>query len=509
MIRFLYVCLLFVSLLQSGCGGSPAMIEHIDDAAHARIGVMTGSTGEIIAKERLPEAEIKSFDDIMDAVAALNADQLDAIITGYPAAAHIASKNPTLHMLPEPLSHEDTAIALRKEDVVLHGQLDALITDLKKDGTLEDLKQRWFKTTPGDYERIDINPPVTGEILRIGVSATREPFNFVDKNGQITGHDGELARIIGARLERPIEFSNMKFMGLIPALQSGKVDIIVTGMTATEERKKLVSFTQPYFANAQTMLVRKAGVNGRAETGVSETSPSESGFLASLTQSFQSNIMYERRYLLILDGLKTTIMISILATLFGTLLGALVCYMRMSPRYILNLPARIYINILRGIPVLVLLMLIYYVVFASINISPLLVAVIAFGMNFGAYVAEIYRAGIQSIDRGQTEAGISMGLTKLQTFLYIILPQTIQRILPVYKGEFISLVKMTSIVGYIAVQDLTKASDIIRSRTFDAFFPLVMVAILYFLISWTLMLALEYLERRTNPQYRRRKDAQS
>ncbi len=219
--------------------------------------------------------------------------------------------------------------------------------------------------------------------------------------------------------------------------------------------------------------------------------------------------MYERRYLLILDGLKTTIMISILATLFGTLLGALVCYMRMSPRYILNLPARIYINILRGIPVLVLLMLIYYVVFASINISPLLVAVIAFGMNFGAYVAEIYRAGIQSIDRGQTEAGISMGLTKLQTFLYIILPQTIQRILPVYKGEFISLVKMTSIVGYIAVQDLTKASDIIRSRTFDAFFPLVMVAILYFLISWTLMLALEYLERRTNPQYRRRKDAQS
>lgn len=219
--------------------------------------------------------------------------------------------------------------------------------------------------------------------------------------------------------------------------------------------------------------------------------------------------MYERRYLLILDGLKTTIMISILATLFGTLLGALICYMRMSPRYILNLPARIYINILRGIPVLVLLMLIYYVVFASINISPLLVAVIAFGMNFGAYVAEIYRAGIQSIDRGQTEAGISMGLTKLQTFLYIILPQTIQRILPVYKGEFISLVKMTSIVGYIAVQDLTKASDIIRSRTFDAFFPLVMVAILYFLISWTLMLALEYLERRTNPQYRRRKDAQS
>ncbi len=209
--------------------------------------------------------------------------------------------------------------------------------------------------------------------------------------------------------------------------------------------------------------------------------------------------------MLIWDGLKTTVLISVLATLFGSLLGALICYMRMSPRLLLNLPARIYINVLRGMPVLVLLMLIFYVVFASVNISPVLVAVIAFGMNFGAYVAEIYRAGIQSIDRGQSEAGTSMGFTRLQTFLYIVLPQTIQRILPVYKGEFISLVKMTSIVGYIAVQDLTKASDIIRSRTFDAFFPLVMVAILYFLISWILMLALEYLERRTDPKQRRRK----
>ena len=146
-------------------------------------------------------------------------------------------------------------------------------------------------------------------------------------------------------------------------------------------------------------------------------------------------------------------------------------------------PARVYISILRGMPVLVLLMLIFYVVFASVDIDPLLVAIIAFGMNFAAYVSEIFRTGIEGVDRGQTEAGIAMGFCKVQTFLHVVLPQTVQRILPVYKGEFISLVKMTSIVGYIAVQDLTKASDIIRSRTFDAFFPLIMVALLYFLIS--------------------------
>ena len=152
---------------------------------------------------------------------------------------------------------------------------------------------------------------------------------------------------------------------------------------------------------------------------------------------------------------------------------------------------------------LVILMLIFYVVFGSVNINPILVATIAFGMNFGAYAAEIFRSGIEGIEKGQMEAGIAMGFNKLKTFIYVILPQTVRRILPIYKGEFISLVKMTSIVGYIAVQDLTKASDIIRSRTFDAFFPLIMIAILYFLISWVLMQALDYLEKITDPKYKR------
>ena len=222
-------------------------------------------------------------------------------------------------------------------------------------------------------------------------------------------------------------------------------------------------------------------------------------FLHKIAESFHSNIIHERRYLLILDGLKTTVIISVLATLFGTLLGGLVCFMRMSRTIILRVTSRLFIAILRGTPVLVVLMIVYYVVFAAVNIDPILVAVLAFGLNFAAYVSEMFRTGIEGIDKGQTEAGIAMGFSKVKTFLYIVLPQAVRRILPVYKGEMISLVKMTSIVGYIAVQDLTKASDIIRSRTFDAFFPLIMVAVLYFLISWSLMFSLGYVERRINP----------
>lgn len=228
----------------------------------------------------------------------------------------------------------------------------------------------------------------------------------------------------------------------------------------------------------------------------------KASFLSGVADSFRSNIIEQKRYLLILEGLKTTVVISVLATIAGTVLGGLICFMRMSRKKIFQIPARIYISVLRGTPVLVLLMIIFYVVFASVDIDPVFVAVIAFGLNFAAYVSEMYRSGIQSVDPGQTEAGIAMGFTRIQTFSYIVFPQAVRRILPVYKGEMISLVKMTSVVGYIAVQDLTKASDIIRSRTFDAFFPLIMVAVLYFLISWMLMFSLGYVESAINPKHK-------
>jgi polar amino acid transport system substrate-binding protein len=734
--------LALLAAVLSGCGEAKPGIEKVEDAKHARIGVMTGSTGEVYAKKNFPDADIKSFDDIMDAVAAVKSGQIDGIVTALSTAIQVCKTNKEFAYLEERLTNENTAIAIRKGEGRLLADLNRIISDLRNEGAFENMKRRWFKDDLSPYDEPDIKLPETGKPLRIGVAATREPFSFVDKDGRVTGHDGELARLIGQRLNRPIEFHNMKFMALIPALASGKIDMIVTGMTATDERRKSVDFTQSYFANAQVLLTRKSataavGTGGgglelrtqadladkrigvmvgtvydeyalekwpkadvqhyqastdlvlaldagkvdailydaeplrevlREQTalvrfgpplftlpmgvgfrkgnplrgefnrflteirsngvyddmttrwidhreyampeikvdhpsgtlvvgatggsmpfsgvqdgrmigfdielaqrfaaflgkeleisdmefggliaaaaagkvdliaasiyitdersreidfsnpyfdmeswavirkvdlaGENATAEPERSFLERVGDSFHANIIHEKRYLLLWDGLKVTVLISILATLFGTALGGVICFMRMSRSALLSVPAKIYISLLRGIPVLVLLMLIFYVVFASVNISPIIVAVIAFGMNFAAYVAEIYRSGIESVDRGQSEAGVAMGFTRVQAFTFIVMPQTIRRILPVYKGEVISMVKMTSIVGYIAVQDLTKASDIIRSRTFDAFFPLIMVAILYFLISWLLIQSLGYLERKTDPKYTRRK----
>lgn len=490
-LALLLVVLSLGLLSLAGCKEDTTMlIKTMSDAQQARIGVMTGTTSGQIVSQRLPEAQVQSFDSITDAFAALKSVQLDGVVIAYSTAVLMLRTNPDFVILDEKLSNENTAIAVRKGNEDLLRAVDQIISDLKAEGAFASMATRWFKTDPSPYEEIDIALPTTGTPLRVGVSATREPFSFMDRNGRIVGHDGDLARFIAQRLARPIEFQDMKFMALIPALQAGKIDLIVTGMFESAERRKFVNFTQPYYANSQVMVVKGAAISGSGE----------STFWGGLQQSIESNLLTESRYLLLWDGLKTTFIISALSILFGTLLGGAVCFMRMSRSLLLHVPARIFIAILRGVPVVVLLMLIFYVAFSSVNVSPVFVAVVAFGLNFAAYAAEIFRTGIESIERGQTEAGLSMGFSRTETFRLVILPQMVRRILPVYKGEVISIVKMTSIVGYIAVMDLTKASDIIRARTFDAFFPLVLVAVLYFLISYLLIALMDWAERRTDPR---------
>ena len=200
--------------------------------------------------------------------------------------------------------------------------------------------------------------------------------------------------------------------------------------------------------------------------------------------SFYNNLIAEDRYRMILDGLQVTLVITVCAVILGTLLGGLVCWMRMSRRTWLQKVAKVYIDIMRGTPVLVVLMLMYYVIMAPLEATGIVVAIVTFGMNTAAYIGEMLRTGIEGIDKGQTEAGLALGYTPRQTFLRIVLPQVVKSVMPVYQGEVISLLKGTSIVGYIAVADMTRASDLIRSRTFDAFFPLIVTAIIYFFMAW-------------------------
>ena len=221
----------------------------------------------------------------------------------------------------------------------------------------------------------------------------------------------------------------------------------------------------------------------------------------NFTASFYQNFIEDDRWKYITDGLFNTLRITFFAVLIGIFLGFLIAVVRSTydkthKLGVLNALCKVYLTVIRGTPVLVQLLIIYFVVFGSVKIDKTLVAVIAFGINSGAYVAEIFRSGIMSIDNGQFEAGRSLGFNYCQTMIYIIMPQAFKNVLPALGNEFIVLLKETSVAGYIALQDLTKGGDIIRSRTYDALMPLMAVAIIYLVMVMIFSKLVSMLERR-------------
>lgn len=224
-------------------------------------------------------------------------------------------------------------------------------------------------------------------------------------------------------------------------------------------------------------------------------------FIQNFADKFYSTFIEENRWLYLADGLRTTLLITFFAVIFGMVLGFLIAIVRATHdktgkfRF-LNVLARIYLTVIRGTPVVVQLLIIYFVIFASVNIDKVFVAVLAFGLNSAAYVAEIVRSGIMSIDNGQFEAGMSLGLNYRKTMIQIILPQAFKNVLPALANEFIVLLKETSVSGYIALNDLTKGGDIIRSNTYEAFLPLIAVAVIYLIMVMILSALVTKLERR-------------
>ena len=219
--------------------------------------------------------------------------------------------------------------------------------------------------------------------------------------------------------------------------------------------------------------------------------------------SFYYSVIYEQRYEYILKGLANTLLISFFAVIIGIILGILLGLIRnynekTGKQKFLSTIAKGYINIIRGTPVMLQLMIIYYVIFKTVDINIVLVGIIAFGLNSGAYVAEIIRGGLNSVPEGQIDAGYSLGLNYFQTFRYIVFPQSMKSVLPALGNEFVSLIKETSVGAYIGIIELTKASDIIASRTYEYFFPLIIIAIIYLILTIGLSKLINKLEKRAS-----------
>ena len=225
----------------------------------------------------------------------------------------------------------------------------------------------------------------------------------------------------------------------------------------------------------------------------------------NLVKQFTATFITEQRYMLFLNGLKTTLTITFCAALLGIVLGFLIAYcrttyertLRRGPLLkFLNFLCNVYLTVIRGTPTMIQVLIMYFVIFGSVKIDKVPVAVLAFGMNSGAYVAEIFRGGIMSIDKGQFEAGRSLGFNYVQTMAYIVVPQVIKNVLPALANEFISLLKETSVAGYVTVADLSYAGNRIRGVTFSPFMPLIAVALIYLVLVMFFTKLVSLLERR-------------
>ncbi|MBR5888950.1 MAG: ABC transporter substrate-binding protein/permease [Akkermansia sp.] len=443
------------------------------------LAVPSSTVQDIYVEEHYPDIRLDRFDTEADMMLSLQQEKCDGAIMDDVICYALVRKTEGVTILPDsPVPPCQMGVVFGKHNAELCKQFNAFIAQLKASGELQQIMDRWIKHFD-TAEMPNLPLPTKGEPIRVAMEPCTEPIVFI-KNEKIAGFDAELVQRFSVYINRPVEIVEMEYDSLIASTTTGKADMAASGILITEERAESVLFSDPYYDSHSRVAVLTKNADASIISGNEGTQ--SLGIWGSIKRSFMRNIIEERRYMLLWDGLKVTVYISFFSALLGTILGAFICYLRMSSCKICSTFARVYIDIMRGTPVLVLLMMMCYVAFTQFDNTP--VAIITFAMNFAAYVSEMFRTSISSIDKGQTEAGIALGFSPVRTFYHIVLPQAVRRVLPVYKGELISLIKNTSIVGYVAVADLTRASYIIRGRTFDPFFPLLMVALMYFLIAW-------------------------
>lgn len=363
----------------------------------------------------------------------------------------------------------DVAFAVQKGNSELLEQLNRFISS----APLEEIIAYWTAEGPPveepAYEIAENAVP-----LRCFCSINLAPISYIGNNGEWMGMDADILRRFAHSVGRPFQMQFVEFGSAIIALKTGQADVLSACMFVTEERKKNVDFTTPYYQCHPAYFVKDEGNTDRMGIG----------------ERLRMNLLTEGRWKLIVDGLLETLKITLLSILLGTLLGIGFCACKRSRRKGLRTLADVYGYLINGIPTLVLLLIMFYVVFAGAGVNASLVAVFTFALCFASSAGAIFDTAISSVPKGQTEAGLSLGFTPLRTFTGIVFPQALQKGLPLYAAECVALLKSTSIVGYIAIQDITRASDLIRSRTFDALIPLLVVTLLYFVLAWLIRLLL-------------------
>lgn len=467
------------------------------DFTHANIGILTGSVYDDYTKEMFPEAERSYYTLMSDLILAVDQEKIDGYMTENIYVAAAQWEGAKIESLAETLDQTHAGFIFRKDDpgsLVLRTQLNDFIAEAKQSGLLAQLNEKWFGAAePEEHPDFDA---LTGEngTLQIAAATDLKPVSYL-KNGKLSGYEMELMWLFAQEYGYKLNIATVTFDAILPGITTGKYDIGTGAITITEERAQSVDFSDSHLTVDVVLVVKQ------------EESVAQNSFWAEIKEDIHKTFLREDRWKLILEGIGVTMLISICAIAAGTLLGfGLYMLSRSDIKWIQILTkgiAKVYSRIVAGTPVVVILMILFYVVFGNFrDMSGVLVAIIGFTLTFAVFVYDHMIVSVGSVDNGQMEAAYALGYPKNKAFFRIILPQAMTIFLPSYCGQAVDLVKATAVVGYIAVNDLTKMGDIIRSNTYEAFFPLIATAVIYFLLTWILSLLLGFVKRCFEPKRR-------
>ncbi|MBO4799517.1 MAG: ABC transporter permease subunit [Lachnospiraceae bacterium] len=442
--------------------------------------------------KRYPKAEISYYGSFVDEFNAVESGAVDVALGFTTFSDQIMASYPDLAFIKDPFEVIQYGFGTHNTEKgrALCSEFNKYLADITASGDFEKLKDKW--EDPERTGNVMGTYHFSGEkgVLKVSTGGGWEPMTFY-YGDELTGFFVELVNDFCSRSGYTPEIFSLPFESQITGLMTDVYDLVADTARNTEDRPNLCA-TEPIVDDPVYFIVRAE----KKQVEVSRLSL----FISKLEDSIRRNYINEKRYMMVLSGLRTTIGLSILSILFGTLLGALICFLRMSKHPAARACARIYIRLFRGIPLVVLLMVMCYIILKDSGMPDFWIAVIAFSLDFSAYCAEIFRSGIESVAAGQMTAARALGFSEEEGFLRVVWPQALTAIIPVYSGQINSTVKMTSVAGYVAVAELTKVTDIIRSRTFDAFIPLFVTTLIYFLISALLIRLLSFAEKQYNPQ---------
>ena len=384
-----------------GISPSGARFQTLEDFSGATVAGFTGTSHDQILLDHVDGVEFQYFEDLSSQLLALQSGTVDAVINDLPVVNLAAARQPDLAVFPEIVAEDSYGLALPK-DSPLTDQISAIIEGFRADGTLDALEAEWMGADES-AKSVDVGEyDAPNGVLRYAHESTMEPMSYVGDDGSSMGYEVELVSLIARELGMELEITQGNFSGIMAMLQSGMVDIISSSISITDERRESIDFPTAHYTGGVSLLVRAEDLGRAVET-------EDAGFLAGLADSFYRNFIEENRWRMVLSGLGVTCVISVFSALLGTVLGFGLCLVRRSRFRLASGLAGAFIRFIQGIPVLVLLMVLFYVVFAQSSLSGVVVSIVAFSINFAVYVSEMMRTGIDAVDVGQWEAAAALG----------------------------------------------------------------------------------------------------